>query len=96
MHSIYPVEQLCLPMDLEEDIPDNHFVRVVNTAVNRLDDDIFDVPYPALLGVNGGPVSGPSKGRRQQCVGITLRRVELGLGQKDTLREVGTSEISIS
>lgn len=35
-----------LPMDLEEDIPPNHLVRVVNTAVNRLDDSIFDAAYP--------------------------------------------------
>lgn len=33
-------------MDLEEDIPANHLVRVVNTAVNRLDDAIFDAAYP--------------------------------------------------
>ncbi len=41
VHSIYH-----LPMDLEEDIPENHLVRVVNTAVNRLDDAIFDTAYP--------------------------------------------------
>jgi transposase len=33
-------------MDLEEDIPENHLVRVVNAAVNRLDDSIFDAAYP--------------------------------------------------
>nr|WP_276353805.1 transposase [Cohnella sp. YIM B05605] len=33
-------------MDLEEDIPANHLVRVVNAAVNRLDDAIFDAAYP--------------------------------------------------
>ncbi|GIO44185.1 hypothetical protein J41TS4_39430 [Paenibacillus apis] len=33
-------------MDLEEDIPANHLVRVVDTAVNRLDDAIFDVASP--------------------------------------------------
>ncbi|MBA9088126.1 transposase [Fontibacillus solani] len=33
-------------MDLEKDIPVNHLVRVVNAAVNRLDDAIFDVAYP--------------------------------------------------
>lgn len=33
-------------MDLEEDIPAKHLVRVVNTAINRLDDAIFDVAYP--------------------------------------------------
>lgn len=33
-------------MDLEEDIPENHLVRVVNAAVNRLDDAIFDAAYP--------------------------------------------------
>lgn len=32
-------------MDLEEDIPENHLVRVVNAAVNRLDDAIFDAAY---------------------------------------------------
>ncbi|MDQ0196603.1 transposase [Paenibacillus wynnii] len=38
----YTMDQLCLPMNLEEDIPENHLVRVVNTAVNRLDDTTFD------------------------------------------------------
>jgi transposase len=33
-------------MDLETDIPDNHLVRVVNAAVNQLDDKIFDAAYP--------------------------------------------------
>jgi transposase len=40
------MDQLCLPMDLEEDIPQNHLVRVVNAAVNRLDDAIFAAAYP--------------------------------------------------
>ncbi|MGF7045638.1 hypothetical protein J2T13_000098 [Paenibacillus sp. DS2015] len=31
------MDQLFLPMDLEEDIPQNHLVRLVNAAVNRLD-----------------------------------------------------------
>jgi len=42
----YTMDQLCLPMDLEEDIPSNHLVRVVNSAINRLDDAIFDAAYP--------------------------------------------------
>jgi transposase len=42
----YTMDQLCLPMDLEEDIPPHHLVRVVNAAVNRLDDAIFDAAYP--------------------------------------------------
>ncbi|WP_144407019.1 IS1182 family transposase [Paenibacillus sp. IHBB 10380] len=33
-------------MDLEEDIPPNHLVRVVNAAINRLDDAIFESAYP--------------------------------------------------
>jgi transposase len=33
-------------MDLEEDIPQNHLVRIVNTAVNRLDNSVFDAAYP--------------------------------------------------
>lgn len=33
-------------MDLEDDIPPNHLVRVVNEAVNRLDDSIFASAYP--------------------------------------------------
>jgi transposase len=40
------MDQLTLPMDLEEDIPHNHLVRVVNEAVNRLDDNIFSSAYP--------------------------------------------------
>ncbi|WP_410514157.1 transposase [Paenibacillus sp. BR2-3] len=35
-----------LPMDLEEDIPSNHLVRVVNAAVNRLEDSLFTAAYP--------------------------------------------------
>lgn len=46
MYIQYSMDQLCLPMDLEEDIPPNHLVRVVNAAFNRLDDAIFDVAYP--------------------------------------------------
>ncbi|GJM78285.1 hypothetical protein HMSSN139_07810 [Paenibacillus sp. HMSSN-139] len=46
MYIQYTMDQLCLPMDLEEDIPANHLVRVVNTSVNRLDDAIFDAAYP--------------------------------------------------
>ncbi|MGO4791717.1 hypothetical protein AB4124_30365 [Paenibacillus sp. 2KB_20] len=34
-----------LPMDLEEDIPEDHLVRVVNEAINRLDDRIFVSAY---------------------------------------------------
>lgn len=33
-------------MDLEEDIPANHLLRVFNAAVNQLDDAIFDAAYP--------------------------------------------------
>lgn len=33
-------------MDLEEDLPENHLDRLVNVAVNRLDDTIFDAAYP--------------------------------------------------
>jgi len=40
------MDQLYLPMDLEEEIPKNHLVRVVNAAVNRLDEAIFDAAYP--------------------------------------------------
>ncbi|WP_253944723.1 hypothetical protein [Paenibacillus sp. NEAU-GSW1] len=46
MYIQYTLDQLCLPMDLEEDIPPNHLVRVVNAAVNRLDDKIFADAYP--------------------------------------------------
>lgn len=42
----YTMDQLCLPMNLEEDIPQDHLVRVVNAAVNRLDDAIFNAAYP--------------------------------------------------
>jgi hypothetical protein len=31
--------------------------------------------------------------RRQLCAGIALRRIELGLGEKDAVAEVGTSEV---
>lgn len=46
MYIQYTMDQLCLPMDLEEDIPENHLVRVVNAAVNHLDDKIFATAYP--------------------------------------------------
>ncbi|WP_419890281.1 IS1182 family transposase [Paenibacillus xylanexedens] len=46
MYIQYTMDQLFLPMDLETDIPENHFVRVVNDAVNRLSDSIFDAAYP--------------------------------------------------
>ncbi|WP_379141792.1 transposase [Paenibacillus sp. sgz500992] len=46
MYIQYTMDQLYLPMDLEEDIPQNHLVCVVNAAVNRLDDAIFDAVYP--------------------------------------------------
>jgi transposase len=39
------MEQLFLPMDLEEEIPKNHFCRVINDAVNRIDDGIFEAAY---------------------------------------------------
>nr|WP_261381623.1 transposase [Paenibacillus cremeus] len=46
MYIQYTMDQLCLPMDLEEGIPQNHIVRVVNAGVKRLDDAIFDAAYP--------------------------------------------------
>nr|WP_052088104.1 transposase [Paenibacillus wynnii] len=46
MYIQYTMDKLCLPMDLEEDCPENHLVRVVSSAVNRLDDTIFDAAYP--------------------------------------------------
>jgi transposase len=42
----YTMDQLCLPMDLEEDIPQNHLVRIVHAAVTQLDDKIFASVYP--------------------------------------------------
>ncbi|HEY2491785.1 MAG TPA: transposase [Paenibacillus sp.] len=41
----YTMDQLFLPIDLEEDIPQNHLVRLINIAVNRLDDTIFSAAY---------------------------------------------------
>lgn len=46
MYIQYTMDQLFLPMDLETDIPENHLVRVMNDAVNRLSDSIFDAAYP--------------------------------------------------
>jgi len=40
------MSQLYLPTDLEAEIPANHVVRVVNEAVDRLSDAIFDSAYP--------------------------------------------------
>ncbi|MHA0855957.1 hypothetical protein ACH8E3_03645 [Paenibacillus sp. CMAA1364] len=39
------MDQLCLPMNLEDDIPENHLFRLVNAAVNQLDDAIFNSAY---------------------------------------------------
>lgn len=52
MYIQYTMDQLCLPIDLVDDIPQNHPVRIVNEAVNRLDDNIFSAAYP-----DGGHVS---------------------------------------
>ncbi|RED56297.1 transposase-like protein DUF772 [Cohnella lupini] len=46
MYIQYTMDQLTLPMDLEEDIPSKHLVRVVNEAVNRIDDSLFAAAYP--------------------------------------------------
>ena len=46
MYIQYTMDQLHLPMDLEDDIPPHHLVRVVHEAVNRLDDRIFSAVYP--------------------------------------------------
>lgn len=46
MYIQYTMDQLTLPMDLEDDIPQNHLVRVVNAAVNQLSDSIFASAYP--------------------------------------------------
>ncbi|MNI94977.1 hypothetical protein D3C73_1531670 [compost metagenome] len=40
------MDQLHLPMELEDDIPSHHLVRVVNEAVSRLEDRIFRDAYP--------------------------------------------------
>jgi transposase len=42
----YTMDQLFLPMDLEDDIPENHLVRIVNAAVNRISDNVFAAAYP--------------------------------------------------
>jgi len=42
----YNMNQLYLPTDVEAEIPANHVVRVVNEAVDRLSDAIFDSAYP--------------------------------------------------
>ncbi|MFC4812958.1 IS1182 family transposase [Paenibacillus sp. GCM10023250] len=46
MYIQYTMDQLTLPMDLSEDIPEHHLVRVVNAAVDRLNDSIFADAYP--------------------------------------------------
>ncbi|GGG15482.1 hypothetical protein ACFOHW_23995 [Paenibacillus abyssi] len=53
MYIEYIMDQLTLPMDLQEDIPENHLVRVINDAVNRLPMKIFTPAYP--------------RGRRDSC-----------------------------
>lgn len=46
MYIQYSMDQLWMPMNLEEWIASHHLVRVINDAVNQLDDAIFDVAYP--------------------------------------------------
>lgn len=46
MYKQYSMTQQYLPMDLETEIPAKHVVRVVNDAVDRLKDSIFDKAYP--------------------------------------------------
>jgi transposase len=41
----YTMDQLCLPMDLETDIPPRHVARVINSFINRLDDSLFTAAY---------------------------------------------------
>lgn len=42
----YNMDQLFLPMDLEELIPPQHVVRVVNDAIDQIDDSLFLKQYP--------------------------------------------------
>ncbi|WP_258171039.1 transposase [Paenibacillus sp. R14(2021)] len=46
MYKEYSMDQLALPMDLQEDIPQNHIVRVINEAVDRLPMKLFTKAYP--------------------------------------------------
>ena len=46
MYIQYNMRQLYLPTDLGDEIPPNHVVRVVNEAVDRLSDAIFDSAFP--------------------------------------------------
>jgi hypothetical protein len=50
---------------------------------------------PILLNMFG-PVRWASEVRRQFCVVITHRSVELGLDEKDTFSEISTSEVCVS
>ncbi|MCF2943703.1 IS1182 family transposase, partial [Paenibacillus tarimensis] len=40
------MDHLALPMDLQEDVPPNHLVRIVNDAVNHLPISLFAKAYP--------------------------------------------------
>ncbi len=46
MFQEYNMNQLHLPMDLADEIPERHVVRVINDAVDQLSDDIFDRVHP--------------------------------------------------
>lgn len=46
MYIQYNMDQLYLPMSLEEDIPKNHLVRLINDAVNRISDKFFAAAFP--------------------------------------------------
>jgi transposase len=69
----YTMDQLCLPMDLEEDIPQNHLVRIVHAAVTQLDDKIFASAYPG-----GGRDITELKDKTSIYQGFVLMIYELG------------------
>ncbi|MCK8486578.1 hypothetical protein M0651_05240 [Paenibacillus sp. MBLB2552] len=46
MYIQYTMDQLCLLLDLEEDILQSHVVRVVNAAVNQTNVSIFASAHP--------------------------------------------------
>lgn len=46
MYKQYNMNQLHLPMSLDDEIPANHVARVINEAVDRLSDAIFDCAFP--------------------------------------------------
>ncbi|MGF7049565.1 hypothetical protein J2T13_004086 [Paenibacillus sp. DS2015] len=89
MYIQYTMDQLFLPMDLQEDIPQNHLVRLVNAAVNRLDDAIFDAAYPGVVDVTATTLKCLPKSSFTPTLSEFIPPVKLHYPSEKTFRSCG-------